>query len=116
MINQGLYPFHNTLNNKSKKLEILMIYLTILLTIPNYFVRFHSTNPLEQNFSDFNSQKEIGIMKQAIKKTDSFKSPTTQHHPESTTVKSNKTEEARSLDLNKTNLFHRYLESSCDCV
>jgi hypothetical protein len=61
-------------------------------------------------------KRKIGIMKQAIKKTDSFKASTTQHHPESTSVKSNKTEEARLLDLNKTNLFHRYLESSCDCV
>ena len=55
-------------------------------------------------------------MEQAIKKTAPVKALSTQTAPETKTLKTSKTEEARLLNLKETNLFHRFLESSCDCV
>lgn len=72
---------------------------------------------LKQNFSDFNSQKEKkSIMKTAIRKTDLNK---VSHLDTSAAIKSNqsgKTKEARLLDLEKTKIFNRFIEASCDCV
>lgn len=55
-------------------------------------------------------------MKQAIKKVNVVKASPVQATTEPKTPKSSKTEEDRLADLNKTNLFNRLLESSCDCV
>lgn len=55
-------------------------------------------------------------MKQAIKKVALEKASPAQPTPESKTLNTSKTEKERLADLNKTNLFNRFLESSCDCV
>lgn len=55
-------------------------------------------------------------MKQAIKKVEAVKASPAQATPEIKTLKTNKAEETRLADLNRTNLFNRFLESSCDCV
>jgi hypothetical protein len=55
-------------------------------------------------------------MKQAIKKVDAVKASPAQATHETKSLKSNQADEPRLTDLSKTNLFNRFLESSCDCV
>ncbi|MFV1921174.1 MAG: hypothetical protein ACMZ63_01000 [Methylotenera sp.] len=55
-------------------------------------------------------------MKTAIRKTDLNK---VSHQDTSAVIKSNKsdkTKEARLLDLEKSKIFNRFIEASCDCV
>jgi len=71
---------------------------------------------LEQNSSDFNSQKE-SIMTQAVKKVEatevvSSKVPSTVDSQKSNSVK---VQEATVLQLDRSKNLSRFLEASCDC-
>ena len=82
----------------------------------NFFDKLSSIQLLEQNFCDFNSQKEKSNMVQALKKSVT-KSELTKNLPPVNTkeVDSEQLPEATISNVDQRKVFSRFLEASCDC-